>query len=194
VNRGELPRPDRIVIGVGSTCTSAGLLLGVVLAARLGVGFTGADGRAAPPLVHSVRVTPWPVTSATRIVGLAARTAAYLAKLAGDPAVAISRADLGRHLHVDGRFLGPGYGHATSAGRAASGLFALHGGPVLDTTYSAKSAAALLDVAGREPSGPLLYWATKSSAPLPSSPLLEGTPRAVRAWIARAEGALAAQP
>ena len=41
----------------------------VALAARLGIGFVDARGRPAPPDLVSVRVTPWPVTSAFRIVG-----------------------------------------------------------------------------------------------------------------------------
>jgi D-cysteine desulfhydrase len=57
VRAGELPAPQRIVVGVGSTCTSAGLLLGCALAARLGIGFVRR------PQIVSIRVTPWPVTS-----------------------------------------------------------------------------------------------------------------------------------
>ncbi|MCA9534852.1 MAG: pyridoxal-phosphate dependent enzyme, partial [Myxococcales bacterium] len=69
VARGELPAPRAVVLAVGSTCTTAGLLLGFTLAARLGLGFR------VPPRVVSVRVTPWPVTRHARIVQLAFRAA-----------------------------------------------------------------------------------------------------------------------
>src|SRR5205085_439282 len=68
VSQGQLPIPRTVTIGVGSTCTSAGLLVGLRVAARLGLGW-----KEAPRLV-SVRVTPWPVTAHARIVSLAVQT------------------------------------------------------------------------------------------------------------------------
>ena len=162
IDRGEMPAPARVVVGVGSTCTSAGLLLGLYLAARAKIGI------AAPPLLVSVRVTPWPVTAAFRIVGLAARASRLLAELAGDPALAVSAKDLRPSLRVDGRFLGRGYGRATGDGLAAIDAFGAHPGLILDTTYSAKAAAAVLAYARRADPGPILFWSTKSTTPLPT--------------------------
>lgn len=194
VASGALPLPERVVVGVGSTCTSAGLLAGMTLAARLGVGFVR-GGKAAPPRLVSVRVTPWPVTSAFRIVGLAVRAAALLAELAGQPSLRLDRATLAPRLDVDGRYLGRGYGYPTERGYAAAALFAAAGGAPLDSTYSAKSAAFVVEHALRgDLDGPTLYWATKSSAPLPPSVLPEGTPRAVRTFMGRAERLRLAQP
>jgi len=187
VARAELPKPDRVVIGVGSTCTSAGLLLGFTLAARLGIGFIDVRGRPAPPNLVSVRVTPWPVTSAFRIVGLAVRTSQLLSVLAGDPTLALDGRELRPKLSVDGRFLGGGYGHTTEAGLRAMRTFHDAGGPELDTTYSAKSGACFLDILTRRMPGVTLYWATKSTAPLPDVVVSETWPRRVRKWIARAE-------
>jgi D-cysteine desulfhydrase len=183
IQRGELPRPGAIVVGVGSTCTSAGLLLGLSLAAARGIGSAG--GREPPRLV-SVRVTPWPVTSVHRIVDLAVRTSRLLAELSGDPSVVRERKELIGGLEVDGRQLGGGYGHPTSAGREAMQRFAAYGGPPLDTTYSAKSAAAALDRI-RQSREPILYWATKSSASLPdaSGPVPAHTPRRMARWLER---------
>jgi hypothetical protein len=79
--------------------------------------------------------------------------------------VAPTRAELGAHLHVDGRYLGLGYGRVTSGGLDAMARFTLAGGPPLDTGYSGKSGAAFLDLARSGAAGPLLFWATKSSAP-----------------------------
>jgi D-cysteine desulfhydrase len=167
VARGELPAPRTVMVAVGSTCTSAGLLLGFALAARRGLGF-----REVPKLV-AVRVTPWPVTSHARIVSLAERTAALMGQhgaLETDShghARAPSRGELAANLHVDGGYLGLGYGRVTSGGLDAIARFTLAGGPPLDTGYSGKSGAAFLDLARTGAAGPLLFWATKSSAPLP---------------------------
>jgi D-cysteine desulfhydrase len=165
VARGELPAPRRVVLAVGSTCTTAGLLLGFALAARMGVGFHRA------PLIHAVRVTPWPVTSHARIVQFAGQTATLMQELGalkegGAPAVP-ERAALARLLRVDGRYLGLGYGRVTAGGLDAITRFGLADGPPLDTCYSGKSGAGFLDLARDAAEGPLLFWATKSSAPLP---------------------------
>jgi D-cysteine desulfhydrase len=183
IARGELVAPSRVYVGVGSTCTSAGLLVGLAHAARLGL------GPAIPPLVTAVRVTPWPVTSRYRIVDLAQRTAALLAKLAGDPRLRLDRESLSRGLRIDGRELGAGYGRPTARGRAAIAHFAEHAGFELDTTYSAKAAAAFLGAAREQPEQPLLFWSTKSSAKLPvitPAELSQTHPR-IQRWLARAE-------
>jgi D-cysteine desulfhydrase len=178
VAAGEAPLPARIFVGVGSTCTSAGLLLGLWLAARRGM-------CAARPLVCPVRVTPWPVTSAWRIVSLAARTSKLLAELAGTPEA--SRGELGAGLDVIGGFIGRGYGHTTEAGLRAAEAFAAAGGPPLDTVYSAKSAAGML--ARFDGPGPVLFWATKSSRPLPprAPDALAGAPPAIARWLKRSD-------
>jgi len=183
VARGELPAPERVYIGIGSTCTSAGLLVGLAHAARLGLGF-----RAAPVLV-AVRVTPWPVTSRFRILGLAVRASALLARLAGDPTLALSRSDLTGSLVLDGARLGPGYGEPSDSGLEALALFRKHGLFELDTTYSSKAAAGFLAGARAAATGPQLFWSTKSTRPLPSidSAELAGAPGIARRWIARAE-------
>jgi D-cysteine desulfhydrase len=160
VKSGACPAPETVLVGVGSTCTSAGLLVGLTLAARLGLGF-----RSAPEL-RSVRVSPWPVTARARVVRLAARTSALLALLTGDDRAALGARELGARFVVDAGFLGAGYGLPTPEGDEATEVFARVGLP-LDSTYSAKSGAGALSASRRGARGPLLYWATKSSAPLP---------------------------
>ncbi len=182
VAAGALPVPRAIVVGVGSTCTSAGLLLGLRIAARLGIGFRE------PPKLVAVRVTPWPVTSAALIVRLAARASTLLEALSGDTRCRVATSILRAGLEVDGSQLGRGYGHPTDAGREAIDLFASVREPrplTLDTTYSAKAAAALVARLRANCPGPWLFWSTKSTAPLPpahapASGLL------LRWWIARA--------
>lgn len=186
VAAGALPAPRGIVVGVGSTCTSAGLLVGLRLAARLGVGFQE------PPKLVAVRVTPWPVTSATLIVRLATRASALLAALTGDPRCRFSPSALRSGLEVDGSELGRGYGHPTDAGREAIELFARIREPrplTLDTTYSAKAAAALVARLRTGAPGPWLFWSTKSTAPLPPAADHPAGPL-LRWWMARARRSL----
>jgi D-cysteine desulfhydrase len=182
IARGELSAPRRIYVGVGSTCTTAGLLVGLAHAARLGLGF-----RERPEVV-AVRVTPWPVTARFRIVGLAVRTSKLLASLTGNASLALSPSELGRGLHVDGAELGPGYGEPSSGGRLAIALFRKLGLFELDTTYSSKAAAGFLAGARRERDGSSLFWSTKSTRSLPEvlDSELAGAPRLARRWLERA--------
>lgn len=182
IERGELPAPRRIVLAVGSTCTTAGLLLGTHLCAALGFGWRY------PPTIHAVRVTPWPVTAHPRIVHLAVRTGQLLSELIGDPSVALPHGRLGASLAVDGSQLGRGYGLATDAGRRAIVAFREAAGFELDTTYSAKGAAGLIARMRMDEPGPLLFWSTKSTAPLPphAEALIDESPRRVRRWLERA--------
>jgi len=168
---GLAPPPRRIVTAIGSTCTTAGLLAGLALARALGA------WRWPPPIVHAVRVTPWPVTSRVVVLQLAARTLARIAALGG-PALAPS----GDRLVIDGRELGAGYGRPTERGRLAERL--LGAAVRLDGVYSAKAAAALVRL-HRAGTGPLVFWATKSSvrmaAPQPAA--LAAAPRALVRWL-----------
>lgn len=187
VHRGELPRPARIVVAVGSNCTTAGLLVGLALATRRGLGFAP-RGLPRPPRLVAVRVTPWPVTTRYRIVGLARQASELLASLAGDPSLALDRRTLGSLLELEGRELGPGYGYPTDAGREAVRLWAEHAKRPLELTYSGKSAAPVLTLLRARAAGPTLYWATKSSAPLPAvdPAALEGAPGRATRWLRRA--------
>jgi D-cysteine desulfhydrase len=197
---GIAPPPRRIVLPVGSTCTTAGLLSGLALAHALGI------WPWPPPIVHGVCVTPWPVTSRFAITMLANATLARVAALGGP------RAELDpRRLVVDRRELGGGYGRVTPRARDAMATFAhadaigrdaaaapAHAGasahahdharamPRLDGVYSAKAAAALLRL-HREHEEPLLFWSTKSTTLLdkPSRTALATAPRTLARWIAR---------
>jgi D-cysteine desulfhydrase len=188
VAAGQIPAPRRVILAVGSTCTSAGLLVGLALAARFRVGFEPAT----LPRVTSVRVSPWPVTSRLRILGLAARTAHFLRELAGPEVPRLDSAALGARFEVDGRYLGPGYGEPSAAGRQAEALWQRVGLPALDGTYSAKAAARVLVGLRAREAGPVLFWSTKSSVPLPSAVqgALGAVPLRIRAWLARAEQVL----
>jgi D-cysteine desulfhydrase len=171
------PPPSRIVLAVGSTCTAAGLVAGLHLARALGL------WRWPVPIVHAVRVTPWPVTSRLRTADLARRTLLRLEHL-GAPRVATSFAELVRGLVIDGRELGPGYGRVTPQSEAA--MQQLHGPscPRLDSVYAGKAAAALLRL-HRAGIGPLMFWSTKSTAILPPPAVaeLQHAPAAIARWL-----------
>jgi D-cysteine desulfhydrase len=176
---GAAPPPARIVLAIGSTCTAAGLLAGLSLAAAMGV------WRWPVPIVHAVRVTPWPVTSRLRTADLARRTLARIAQLGGPPAAIPFRA-LVQRLVVDGAELGRGYGRRTEAATAATRDLhaASPDAPRLDGVYSAKAAAALLRL-HRAGVGPLLFWASKSTAEMapPADAALARTHPALAAWL-----------
>jgi D-cysteine desulfhydrase len=176
VAAGALPAPAQIVLAVGSTCTTAGLLAGVHACAARGFGFRR------PPVVIAVRVTPWPVTAAWRIAQLAAGVATRIDRLRGhDAGLDVRRLRAG--LIVDGDELGDGYGVPTAAGTRAIEVFAGGAALALDCVYSAKSAAALWRHARHR--GPTLYWATKSSSVLaaPTAAQRAGAPTAMRRWL-----------
>jgi D-cysteine desulfhydrase len=182
VRSGALPEPRRVFVGVGSNATAAGLLVGFALAARMGLGWQR------PPGVVAVRVTPWPVTSRLRILSLAARTSRLLAERARAPSAIVAARELAPFLEVDGRFLGRGYGHPTPEGIAAIEHFENLGLFALDTTYSAKVVSAYIAAVRRDEPGPLLYWSTRSTAPLPTvvRSNIERAPHRMQSWLARA--------
>jgi D-cysteine desulfhydrase len=184
IERGELPRPRMVVVAIGSNCTSAGLLVGFALAAQRRLGFVEA-GSPAPPGLVGVRVTPWPITSPLRVLSLAARTSQLLAELVGDSSLKMGTRMLGNHFRVDGRYLGPGYGHPTAGGREAMKLWAEHADHELETTYSGKAAALVVALTRHGARGPVLFWSTKSSAPLPRIDPAElgWAPPRMRRWL-----------
>jgi D-cysteine desulfhydrase len=176
IGAGAAPPPRRIVVPVGSGCTIAGLVAGLLLAHAAG---------AWPwplPLVHGVRVTPWPVTSKLLVAHLARRSLAHAARLGGPRRAVTAGEILGRFV-VDRRELGPGYGRITPGARAAMAAWT---GPRLDGVYSGKAAAALLRL-HRAQLGPLLFWATKSEVELPPPPVdrLRAAPERLVRWLGR---------
>ena len=180
VAAGVAPEPHHIVLGLGSTCTTAGLIVGIALAGHLGIAFSKQV-----PIIEAIRVTPWPVTAPWRIATLAYRTAALLRRRGG-PDLGLTLKTISHRFRVHGEHLGLGYGLATPDGRRAQQRLQNSNSITLDTTYSEKSAAGLFAVAQRsDVDGPLLYWATKSTAPLPpiSPDALRKCPLGVQRWL-----------
>jgi 1-aminocyclopropane-1-carboxylate deaminase/D-cysteine desulfhydrase-like pyridoxal-dependent ACC family enzyme len=163
---------DRIFVAAGSGSTAAGLLAGVLEAK-------------APTRIVAVQVAG---NLALRAVIMG--QALYVLLRRGIP---IEPLRMWRALHIERRFVGGGYGHATPESESASEL-ARSFGLELDPTYTAKAFAALLRAITQrnwsERAGKLglrrrqtyLYWHTLSSAPLTA--LLEGAPLALPSELA----------
>lgn len=158
---GAMPEPDWIFVPLGSGGTVAGLLAGL--------GLAGLRSRVAAVLVTDIR--PPDARQLARLANAAAAT--LRARDPGVPAVTVSPADV---CIVRG-YLGDRYGAPTEAARRARDLMADREGIRLETTYTAKCLAALLD-AVRLPTyrgTTILFWNTFSSVdptphlgPLPS--------------------------
>jgi D-cysteine desulfhydrase len=173
IEAGLLPEPAEIYVPLGSGGTLSGLALG----ARL----SGLRSSVVGVLVNDIL----PPTQ-RRVMRLAAGTLALLRRFAPElPARALAPHD----FEITRAQLGPGYGVATEAGRAAA---ASCSGLRLDLVYTAKCMAEVLARvrAGRART-PLLFWNTYNSvdfwAHAPARPSLEELPAPLRSWLARAE-------
>ena len=149
VRAGAMPEPDAIFVPLGSGGTVAGLVLGCRLA--------GLRSR-----IVAVLVTDILPPSPHRLAGLARAALRRLRSAAPEvPALDLGRSDF--TLVRD--YLGAAYGAVTEAGLAAQRLLFEEEGLTLETTYTAKCLAALLDLASRPPyrDQTVLFWNTYSS-------------------------------
>lgn len=138
---GELPAPDATFVAAGSCGTVAGVVVGLEVA-----------GSTLP--VIAVKVADWPYATSRMIARRIANIRRRLGRTAAVPP----------QLHLERRFLGPGYGHPTPESRAAIAL-ARHDGLHLDGSYGAKAFAALCDAAR---SGGRYLFVHTSPGPLPT--------------------------
>jgi D-cysteine desulfhydrase len=149
VRAGEMPEPDAIFVPLGSGGTVAGLMLGIQLA--------GLRSR-----VVGVVVTDILPPTARSLARLARATFTHLRRVAPKcPVVSVSETDV---TLVTG-YLGRGYGEPTPLAESARQQVADLEGIPLETTYTAKCVAALLDLARQPPyrDQTLLFWNTYSS-------------------------------
>jgi D-cysteine desulfhydrase len=153
IERGELARPSRIVVALGSGGTAAGLLVGLERAGLL----VGSDGKLPIELV-AVQVVDPPFGSAATTLALALAIRRRL----GEPLSRAAIARVSRALRVVRAYLGTGYGAPTAAGDRATVLCTPEG-LTLDPTYTAKACAAAIAEARTAP-GPVLFWHTLSAA------------------------------
>jgi D-cysteine desulfhydrase len=151
----ELPRPDRIYVGCGTTSTTAGLALGFALAG-------------APIKIEGVQVTPDSVQPVRRCVELFNQASTELQRL--DSSVTVPNPDA-YAVNVRRDQLGEGYAIPTAAAREAAGLMQLEGMPA-SLTYTAKAMAALIADAraGLLRDKNVLFWNTYNSRAYPELP------------------------
>lgn len=169
VRRGDLPEPALLYIPLGTMGAVAGLVVGLALS-RLST------------RVVAVRASSPGTSSQKKLLALCAETVEYLrARDPSFPALRFSSDD----VIVDGRFLGPGYGLPTLAGERAARKVTELGGPLLETTYTAKAFAAMLHASRDIGERPVLFWHTHT----PSEPNAAGdralVPPEFRGYFAR---------
>jgi D-cysteine desulfhydrase len=147
VKRGEMPRPDRIVVAAGSGGTVAALALGGAI-----LGW--------PTVITGVRITDAIACNGAVIRLWVERTRAFLKKRSPTFARLALAAP---RIEVDGRALGRGYGFSTpEAIGAIEPIRAMIGVPG-EVTYSGKAVAQLRTIAGERPDETILFWNTLSS-------------------------------
>lgn len=153
VRQGEMPRPGAIAVAAGTLGTVAGLAIGVAL--------TDVTDR-----ILAVRIVPSTIANAwtlARLVEGALRLLTDAGATVPDARAVVDRVEL------VGDYYGAGYGHPTDAGARATEWFA--GRDVtLEPTYTAKTAAAVLERLTAGPDAAVLYWHTLSAV-LPSGPV-----------------------
>lgn len=144
-----IPEPEATFVAVGSCGTFAGLLLGARLA--------GWRGR-----VLGVRVIEEDVANRPKIARMVNRAATYLR--GQDPSIPPVRVTAEEVELVNG-YLGPGYAHPTPEALRAVERVARTEGLPLETTYTGKTMAALLDYAADHPGSRLLFVDTYAEVP-----------------------------
>jgi 1-aminocyclopropane-1-carboxylate deaminase/D-cysteine desulfhydrase-like pyridoxal-dependent ACC family enzyme len=153
VRAGQMPRPATIAVAAGTLGTVAGLAIGVALT-------DVADRILAVRIVPSTIGNVWVLS---RLVEGALRLLADAGATVPDARAVVDRVDL------SGEYVGAGYGHATEAGGRATEWFASQDLP-LDPSYTAKTAAAVLDRVASGSDAPVLYWHTLSAVLPPARP------------------------
>lgn len=148
IANGELPEPDYIFLPVGSGGTYVGLVLGAKLA--------GLRSH-----VIGVMVTDILAPGPARLARMANETWRHLRSLGDIPNPHIGCCD----FPIVHGYIGTGYGATTDSGRAAYDSMQQLEGIQLDTTYTAKCLASLMDAAQAPPyrHGHILFWNTYNS-------------------------------
>jgi D-cysteine desulfhydrase len=149
LERTGTPVPDAIFVPVGSCGTFAGLILGTRLAGL-------------PNTVIGVRVIEEDVANRSKIARMVNQAARYLRRR--DPSVPPVQITPEEVNLLDG-YLGPGYAYPTDEAEGAIARVAQTGGPLLETTYTGKTMAALLDYAKQHPGARLLFVDTFAENP-----------------------------
>ncbi len=150
IERGELSEPDYIFCPVGSSGTVAGLSLGCQLA--------GLHSKVVGIRVAPSHLGPIPICTPDTAFKLKTQTYSYLRKL--DTTVPNLKLN---KIHLVDSYYGRGYGFPLEETEEVMDCFK-NIGVRLDTTYTAKAAAAALDFCRKHPEKKVLYWHTFNSS------------------------------
>lgn len=155
IEQGVLPEPETIICPVGSSGTLAGLTLGCQLA--------GLKSEVIGVRVAPSHLGPIAICTAETAQVLMRKTYRYLCELSPS----IPRLEL-REIQLNNDYFAGGYGVSSEAGDEARRIFRASG-IELESTYTAKAAAAALAMSYNEPQKNILYWHTFNSAVQDSS-------------------------
>jgi D-cysteine desulfhydrase len=155
---GELPKPDRLYVALGTGGTSIGISLGLAMA--------GLDTE-----VIAVAVVEHPFTTWSQMARLRSQVVTFM----GQQGIGQQGVDLSAHraptrFSIDRSQLGPGYAIVTGASTQACQRLADRG-VTLEPIYTGKAMAALLAAAASDQNRGkhVLFWNTRHGGPLPSS-------------------------
>lgn len=151
IERGELPKPSRVILPMGTGGTAAGLLLGFAIA---GVEIALVGVRTGPRMFANKR----------NVLSLARKTQRMIATMCGAKLPGIEPAQV-RVIHD--AYAG-GYGRPLKGADQAKALLLNEAGIVLDDTYTAKAWVATL-AERKSSSEPILFWYTFDASCLTSS-------------------------
>ena len=148
----QLPMPDRIYVATGTMSTAAGLALGLALAEL-------------PIEIHAVRVSHTSIANPAVLERLIRKTVTMLKDLDGsfpDNIAANAR------VILRDEYFGAGYAHSNAIIDAAIATSADQFDLALESTYTGKAMAAMLDDLNAFNGKPVrcLFWNTYHSAPL----------------------------
>jgi len=149
---GAIGVPDRLYVANGTMATATGLALGLALAGL-------------PTEVHAVRVTEDFVANPDAMRRLMVKTAMLMNRL--DPSIPADLAERARYCFREG-FVGDGYARTNEATDRAVDVAQNELGLVLETTYTGKAMAAMLQDLGQAATArkSMLFWNTYNSRPL----------------------------
>lgn len=154
IANGQLPEPAEIYVAMGTMGTAVGLMLGMKA--------VNIKSKLIP-----VRVVPSYVSDDNKFMMLFESANRVLHDADSSfPVCKLSRDD----LNINSDFLGQDYGITTAQSIAAIETLKKNESLQLDGVYTGKTFAAFLEAAkNKNQKGPVLFWNTKNSLPLPST-------------------------
>ncbi len=151
IEEGKLPEPEQIYVAAGTTGTLAGIELGVQLTSL-------------QTQVIGIRVTDKMAATSRKVKSLINSALKFLKKDSK-----LRSFQYRPKFKLINQFYGGKYGRVTPEGSKAVDIMNKTEGILLETTYTGKTVAALLDhVKEAKTKGPILFWNTYNSVDLSS--------------------------